>query len=160
MTCRDFLGTEELLRAWDHFDKLLMHRTQFCMFAYTGMQIVYVAYYRRDLSVDDIDKYEVFNKENAKLVYPYAKTAHYLWVALSLGMLLLSFKWQQISKAYIYWMIIANLIQFYLPVPESFNSQVARIASNISIEFILCYFNFTSSLILALLTIVNSQIAR
>jgi len=138
----------------------LMYRTQLCMFAYTAMQIIYISYYRRDLSVDDIDKYEVFNKENAKLVYPYAKTAHYLWVALSLGMLLLSFKWQQISKAYIYWMVIYNLISFYLPIPESFNDQLPRVASTISIEFLLCYFNFNPSLILAFLTIVNSQLAR
>ena len=84
MTYREFLSTPDHMSAWGGFEKMLMYRAQIYMFCYTGGVISLELLERHMLSEDLIDAENALNKDNAKLVLPYARAANFLWIFFTL----------------------------------------------------------------------------
>ena len=62
---------------------------------------------------------EIPNADLAKKVFPYAKTAVFLWGLINILMLALSYKYLGITKFYFYNMIFMHFIEIFLPLDVS-----------------------------------------
>ena len=112
------------------------------------------------MSYEYVEAGSIPNEDIARCVYPYIRVAVWIWIATSVILVALSFKWLEITKLYFYHMMIMATLEMFIPYgidrKISFHLQLLVGA----LDFILSYFHWLPSTIIIMFQMIFVTVGR
>lgn len=141
---------------------MLMYRAQFFMFVLLVVDIQReISVFKDILTPEYVDvQPNIVNREDAKALLPIIRASRVSMMAIAGVMLLLSFKWLHVSKAYIFYMSLMHFIFAFFPIDREANSARTEVLLLSCIEFMLCYFNWLTGTVVSVLNIAWHSLGR
>lgn len=161
LSLRQFLKTDEQKLAWVKFEKVLMYRAQALMICHMTVDSIRKQFYYGSVDeayIDQLDK--MTDKENAKLLLPYAQGARFFVILVGWILLLSSIKCLSVSRYYLYITSLLHVVYSFIPFDRDTTHARIEVGLQSAMEFTMCYFNWLPSLIISVLNLVWNQVGR